>query len=120
MNGCFSPSTDYHQEGNKFHGCAWKIVYPDFVTAMMEYFLLLWFFQLGHPRIACKVSQIILLRLQCQYRPAVAAMFWMVKSSLKKELHKARRHNMSIRLFDLPLKRALAAVMGKKRMIKKQ
>ena len=68
MNGCFSPSTDYHQEGNKFHGCAWKIAYPDFLTATMEYFLLLWFFQLGHPRTACKVSQTILLRLRRQHR----------------------------------------------------
>ena len=41
---------------------------PIFFTATMECFLLLWFFQLGHPKTACKVSQTILLRLRRQHR----------------------------------------------------
>ncbi|MFN9542616.1 MAG: flagellar motor protein MotB, partial [Alphaproteobacteria bacterium] len=24
------------------HGCAWKVAYADFVTAMMAFFLLMW------------------------------------------------------------------------------
>ena len=42
------------------------------------------------------------------------AIFWTVKSSLKKERHKAWRHATRLRLIYLPLKRALAAVTGEK------
>jgi chemotaxis protein MotB len=30
-------------EGGGHHGGAWKVAYADFVTAMMAFFLLMWF-----------------------------------------------------------------------------